>query len=193
MKPSRIIIATAIIMMLSSMLSGCSTEQSSDIKKSVSSDLINIAQQAKKEVTMKLESERDGDTVTVKIVLDNPESKPIISVQSWLSYNPKDLSGNRIEVKNSPFNLMAPYDNTFDENLGLVMIGRSVNTPITTKNIVVAEVVFNVLSDANTFVDIYDYRNDLTGHSSVNMMVNDTPFNILIKPNSPALVVNSKR
>jgi hypothetical protein len=38
-------------------------------------------------------------------------------------------------------------------------------------------------------IDVYDYRENLDGHTSVNVMVEGTPHNILKKPESPALII----
>ncbi|MBU0727734.1 hypothetical protein KKA95_03545 [Patescibacteria group bacterium] len=194
MNPSKILIAAATIILLSSVFSGCgqkAEEFTHEAAKTTSIQLLEQARQVTKEVSLGFETEAKGDQVTVKVLLDNPELKPIISVQTWLSYNPKVLKGDKIEVKTSPFTFTAPYANTFDEERGLVMIGRSNDEPIATKTIVVAEVVFDVIGEGAIMVDAYDYRTDLSGHTSANMMLEGWPYNILIKPESPALIIQN--
>jgi len=191
MKPSKIIIATAALILLSSFLSGCDIFSKSEesVRPSAAEKSIQLARQVKKSVTFKLQAERDKSQVRVKIVLQNPDAKPITSVQSWLTYDPKVLKGSKIDVLSSPFSLTAPYDNTFDPVNGLVMVGRSNPDPVLDKTIPVAEVVFDILQNTTTMVEAYDYREDLSGHISANVMEEGLPYNILIKPESPALVV----
>ena len=192
MQKTKILIAAPMIILISSLFSGCiqrSAEEASIHNAAVKS--LQQVQDVTKEVDLVLVAEREGDQVTVKVILDNPEEKPITSVQSWLSYNTKALEGIKIDFSNSDFLLSAPYENTFDEFFGLVMIGRGTNEAITAKSITVAEVVFDLIADGTTMVDVYDYQTNLTGHASVNMMLDGFPYNILKKPESPALIITN--
>jgi hypothetical protein len=192
MKPANIIIAAATLILLSGLLSGCgeaSQTQGDVAKEAVSLKTIEDGRKVMKDVSMKLTSDKQDKTVTVNVVLDNQNQKPITSVESWLSYDPKTLKGIKIDTSGSLFALTAPYSNTFDAVNGLVMIGRSNNTPVSDQTINVVKVVFELIGDNTTMVDIYDYQNDLTGHASANMMLEDTPYNVLIKPESPALII----
>ena len=192
MKPSKIIIATAILILLSSLLSGCSLVSTNQaVRPSAGEQKIEAIRQVKKSVTMKLLAEREGNQVRVRINLENPERKPVTSVQSWLSYDPRVLTGVKVDATESPFALTAPYDNTFDAVSGVVMVGRSNGIPITDPNITVATVVFTMAQKGVTMVDVYDYKADLSGHASVNIMEQGTPYNILVKPQSPALIIEN--
>ena len=205
MKPKEIVIATEVIILLSSILGGCglieksssddglipvsSEKQAEKPKPQSVNDLVSTARAVTKEVKLILDNEKSDDELKIVIKLDNPNNKPITSVQSWLSYNPEDLKGKEIDTKNSAFSLTAPYSNTFDENNGLMMLGRSNPNPVTDESIIVAKVIFEVLKDTTIAVDAYDYREDLSGHTSVNVLVDGTPYNILIKPESPTLII----
>ena len=190
MKPVNIIIAAATLIIITGLLSGCTlVSKQEPAQKSVAAANIELAAKAKKDVSIRLSADKQGKEVTVKIVLDNPNEKPITSVQSWLSYAPEALKGVKINVVDSPFELTAPYDNTFDSVNGLVMLGRSSGTPVTLKTINVAEVVFELEASTTTMVDFYDYRDDLSGHVSANMLVDGVPYNVLIAPASPALII----
>ncbi len=206
MKPKEIVIATAVIILLSTLLNGCGLIEKStsdDVSASVTAenqvtklkfpeginDLVDTAKAVTKEVKLVLDNEKSRDELRIVIKLDNPNKKPITSVQSWLSYNPDDLKGKEIDTKNSAFSLTAPYNNTFDENNGLMMLGRSNPDPVNDESITVATVIFEVLEDATLAVDAYDYREDLSGHTSVNVLVDGTPYNILVKPDSPTLLI----
>ena len=85
----------------------------------------------------------------------------------------------------------APYDNGFDNEKGLVMIGRASSTKQFKKSLKVATVTFDIISEGTLMIDSYDYRNDLSGHTSANSLIDGKPYNILIKPNSPALAVEN--
>lgn len=197
MKPKDIIIATALILILGSFLSGCklieSKEPSADktIKQAETQQLVKKAAAAKKEVKIVLKAQKEGAKVSVKILLENPKQKPLISVQSWLSYDPAKLQGASINLEGSDFSLMAPYDNTFDKERGLVMLGRANPEPVTKTEVLVAEVVFDIAQNGTAMLDHYDYREDLTGHTSANAMIDNKPYNILIKPESPALIIEN--
>ena len=194
MKPANILIAAAALILFSGLLSGCEdTPQSQEnaTKEPVSLKTIEDGRKLIKDVSIKLTSEKQDKTVTVNVVLDNPNQKPITSVESWLSYDPKTLKGIEIDVSGSQFELIAPYDNTFDAVNGLVMIGRSNNVPVSGQAINIAKVVFELIGDNTTMVDIYDYQNDLTGHISANMMFDGVPYNVLTKPESPALIIEN--
>ncbi|MFC1734453.1 hypothetical protein ACFL6I_29495, partial [candidate division KSB1 bacterium] len=73
----------------------------------------------------------------------------------------------------------------------LVMIGRASPEPIISKDIHVAKVIFDIEKEETTMIDVYDYREDLTGHTSVNAIVDGKPYNILIKPDSPTLIIEN--
>jgi hypothetical protein len=194
MKPTRIIIAAIALILITGLLSGCAlVSKQEPAKKSVTAVNIELARKIAKDVTIKLSSERDGDKITVKIALDNPNGKPVSSVQSWLSYDPDVLEGESINVTDSAFEFTAPYDNTFDGVNGLVMIGRANTKPLTVKTINVAEVVFKVKTEGTTMIDFYDYQNDVSGHTSANMLLDGVPYNILLQPESPALIITNSK
>ncbi len=200
MKPKDILIATALILTLSSLLTGCKLIETQAPAKQATKPappkinlekVVKKALAAKKEVSMIFKSEKSENQVTVTVSLENPKNKPITSIQSWLSFDATKLQGKEINTKNSAFELMAPYDNTFDNENGLVMIGRSNPDSITDSSIQVVEVVFDVIAEGAVMIDAYDYRDDLTGHTSVNTVLDNKPYNILIKPDSPALIIEN--
>lgn len=209
MKTKNILIATGLILILGTFLNGCQLAEKIglELPESISGEkatakkprlpkphveaLVQKAAAAKKEVEMVLKAEKEGAEIKVKITLSNPNQKPVTSVQSWLSFNPAKLQGASIDTSATAFSLMAPYDNTFDNEEGLVMLGRANPESITEKEIVVAEVVFDIAESGTTMIDTYDYRDDLTGHTSVNTVIDGKPYNILIKPESPALIIEN--
>ncbi len=198
MKAKDILIATALILTISSLLTGCKlietqapAEQATKpapLKVSLEK-MVKNAMAAKKEVDMVMTSEKSEGQVTVTITLANPQNKPITSIQSWLSFDATKLQGKEINTTGSAFELMAPYDNTFDNENGLAMIGRSNPDPVTDSTMNVATVVFDVIAEGTVMIEAYDYREDLNGHTSVNTIIEERPYNILKKPDSPALII----
>jgi len=191
MKPANIIIAAATLILLSGLLSGCGTGETpvtADADKTAPVQQIENARKLMKDVSLKLSSEKKDNTVTVSVALDNPNQKPITSTESWFTYNPKNLKGVKVDFTGSPFTLPAPYENTFDAINGLVMIGRSNNTPVSDATINVATITFE-LNGGTAMIDAYDYQNDLSGHVSANMMLDGVPYNVLVPPTSPALII----
>lgn len=183
----KIIIATAIVMAASNFLVGCSPKQ--DVSE-IGVERIAEAQEMKKTVTLSLLQIDDGKDLVLRLVLKNPEKSPITSTQAWLAYNPDLLKGLSIDTKTSAFEMTAPYDNDFDEVAGLVMLGRSTAKAVNDETITVAEIHFSKITDGVAMIEAYDHRQDLTGHTSANMMVDGTPVNILLKPQSPLLIIN---
>lgn len=216
MKPKDIIIATALILTLSSILSGCQLIESNEevsmkpvagvdqqevaTKENTSKKpripkraqaLIQKAEFVKKEVKMVFEKEVENDKVKITVYLENPNKKPITSVQTWLSFNPELIEGLEMVTGDSAFTLPAPYKNGFDNEEGLMMLGRSNPEAITDTKIPVVVATFSVKTKGVAVVDIYDYREDLSGHTSVNTVLQGEPHNILIKPESPAFAVGN--
>jgi len=201
MKPKNIAIAAVLILVFSVLLSSCKMsavlpeeKPATAEKTGASSDaqiqeMVKKAEAVKKEVKMVFEADKTDNQLTVKIKLDNPNQKPITSVQAWLSFDPKILQGKKINTTDSAFALVAPYDNAFDNTNGLVMLGRSNQKPITDKTITVADIVFGLVKNETVMLEVYDYRDDLNGHTSANTIVDGKPYNVLIKPESPALVI----
>ena len=187
MKSIKILIAGAMVMLVTSALTGCASEQSAS---SVGAQRIAEAQEMIKTVTLSLTQIEDEKDIVVRLSLNNPEKKPITSVEAWLAYNPSVLEGGSIDTNNTPFEMVAPYINGFDQAFGLVMLGRSNSEPISDKEITVADIHFKRIGEGAAMIEAYDYRQDLEGHTSANMMVDGTPFNILLKPETPLVIIN---
>ena len=192
MKPKDLIIATALILLLGSLLAGCEVtapKSEKTAKKTAIEEFVLRAVAAKKEVNLVLKADRQAKQIKVTVSLENPNLKPITSVQAWLSYDPAKLQGKSVDAKTSAFDLMAPYDNTFDNQNGLVMLGRASTKPAKEKVVKVAELTFDVAEEGAAMLDAYDYQEDLSGHVSANVLTDGKPFNILVKPDSPLLVI----
>lgn len=205
MKPKDIVIATAMILIAASFLSGCSllsgeqaesrpSAEMTQAQKKPSipkrtAELLKTVQAVQKEVKLKLSVAREVAEAKVKIELENPEKKPVTSTQLWLSFDTKRLQGKTINTDGSAFELPAPLANEFDNENGLVMLGRSNPDPLTDELIYVAEITFDISGEGATALDVYDYRDDLSGHTSVNTVIDNNPYNLLIKPETPALII----
>jgi hypothetical protein len=192
MKAKELVIATALILILGTLVSGCKVVEpgSGKVSKKTSiEEFVMKAVAAKKEVRLALKADRTGNTLKVTVTLENPNLRPITSVQSWLSYDPSMLRGKSVESRGSAFSLTAPYANTFDSESGLVMLGRANPQPVMEKSSVVAVLTFDVVKAGVTTLDAYDYQDDLSGHTSANILADGKPFNVLQKPSSPLLVI----
>lgn len=150
---------------------------------------IQLAQMIQKTVEAKIESQQLSEKVyQLKIILSNPEQKPIVSAQTWLAYNPQDLKILEIDSANSNFELFAPGENEFDQTLWLIKIGRSKQAAqINQSEILVTQLTVEKQTENLTTLDFYNYHEDVTGNTNVNLSQNDQVYNVLIKPNTPAL------
>lgn len=185
MQSLKILIAGAIVLIITNALSGCAPKGISEIGVNRIAD----AQQMKKSVTFDLSKSEGTDDVVVQLKLNNPDNRPLTSVQAWLAYNPDVLRGVSIDTKASEFELQAPYDNDFDSEAGLVMIGRSSAVPVLDSEPLVAEIHFERVGDGAAMIEAYDYKQDLEGHASANIMFDGQPLNLLLKPDSPLLII----
>ena len=186
MNSIKIIVAVTLIVLGSNVLAGCSPQDNSD----VGVKRLEEAQEMKKTVSMSLVEVEGASDITLRLILENPEGKPVTSVQTWLAYNPEVLKGISIDISESDFEFMAPYDNAFDEAMGLMMLGRSSAMPVEAQKIVVADLHFERLAEGVAMIEAFDYQYDLEGHTSANMMQDGDPLNILLKPDSPLLILN---
>ena len=166
------------------------TSSTPSVSTNSSSARIGQAKEVVKSVSLDVSSIEEDGEVIVTISIQNPENKPVTSAQTWLAYNPESLVGKTIDFENSAFELAAPYATEFDPVNGLISIGRSTSMPITDSVIEVAKVIFEKTAEGATMLDVYDYRPDLSGHFSVNMMLEGTPYNILKNPDTPVLIIN---
>lgn len=135
-----------------------------------------------------------GNEVSVDIVLKNPNQEKVISVRSWLTYDPALLEAVNIDTSASEFSLSAPGEDTISVGEGRVKIGRSnISGGSSTLETVVATVSFRVIatSGANSTIGFYDYQVSELGHTSVNIIDAGFPLNILSKaPQSIQLSLN---
>ncbi|MDH5597468.1 MAG: hypothetical protein OEY44_05140 [Candidatus Peregrinibacteria bacterium] len=185
MKTFKILLAALIVLGIANVLTACSPNGAS----SVGMERIEVAQVYRKTVELGLREVNSEDGLTLEIVVSNPEGKALSSAQVWLAYNPDQLKGLKLDTSDSAFELMAPYENDFDEELGLVMLGRSTESAISDTEIVLARVSFERLTDGSAMIDAYDYQLDLSGHTSVNTLVEGEPVNVLLQPESPLYVI----
>jgi hypothetical protein len=122
-----------------------------------------------------------GDEFDVQIVVKNAGAQNIISVRSWLNYDTNALEGVSIDTQGSPFTLSAPGEDEFDAQ-GHVKVGRS-NISGGFKDVegVVATVKFKVktANPMTATISAYDYQVTELGHTSVNIIEEGFPANIL--------------
>lgn len=189
MKTFKIFLAAIVIMLASNLLSGCSTSEISMEELSrLSMARIEAAREHRKSVQIMLEKVPAQKGLVLDLKLFNPENKPLNSAEMWLAYNPAHLKGAKFQANESAFDLTAPYVNGFDQDAGLFKFGRATANSISDSTITLGRLYFEKLAHETSFLDAYDYVHDLSGHHSVNMMVDGEPVNILMKPASPLFV-----
>ncbi len=148
--------------------------------------LIPVSTFAKSDASLKITTDLTelsmGDEFDVHVDLDNPSAQSIVSVRSWLSYNPDFLEAVSIDTKDSPFTLSAPGEFEIDRDQGLIKLGRS-NVSGGYKQIEskIATVHFKVKTAyaVDALIEVYDYQNSELGHTSVNIIDQAFPMNIL--------------
>jgi hypothetical protein len=125
-----------------------------------------------------------GQEFTVDIVLKNPSKQNVISVRSWLNYDPMALQATALDTKDSVFNLAAPGEDDISASEGKIKIGRSnISGGVSDTEVKVATVHFQVQSAVagKTTLSFYDYQVSELGHTSVNIIDQGFPLNILGK------------
>lgn len=121
---------------------------------------------------------------TVDVVLKNPSAQNVISVRSWLTYDPMVLEAVAIDTSASLFNLAAPGEDTISAAEGRVKIGRSnISGGVADAETKVAVVQFKVKAAyaGKTTISFYDYQVSELGHTSANIIDQGFPLNILGK------------
>ncbi len=191
MAPHKTMIATVLLFGAISLLGGCSSQEAAEQAQAPSEGLklAAVSEQAERDVALELKSSREGDEITIVVTLDNPNNKPITSVQTWLSYDPSALEGVAISDEGSAFEFAAPYEQDFDQISGVAKVGRSSSVPVTDNSIDVATINFKATAEGTTFVDAFDYQTTLSGHTSANVVVDGDAYNVMLKPESPALII----
>ncbi len=125
---------------------------------------------------------QNGDEFTVDIVLKNPSQQSVISVRSWLTYDPAKVQAVNIDSSDSSFTLAAPGEDQISHEEGRVKIGRSnITGGVTESETTVATVRFKVLEayESTAAIGFYDYQSSELGHTSVNIIEEGFPSNIL--------------
>ncbi|MBU1017597.1 hypothetical protein KKA33_01055 [Patescibacteria group bacterium] len=138
---------------------------------------------------------KTGDEFTVDIVLKNPSQQSVISARSWLTYDSSRLEAVNIDSSASSFTLSAPGEDQVSHGEGRVKIGRSnIAGGVKETETKVAVVRFKVLEsyEFTTTISFYDYQVSELGHTSVNIIDQGFPANILSKaPDSIQIKLNS--
>lgn len=123
-----------------------------------------------------------GDEFDVDVVLKNPGLQNVISVRSWLEYNANVLEAVSVNTDTSPFTLSAPGETEISKDEGFVKLGRSnISGGYAQAEAKVATVHFKVITPyaIKTLIEPYDYQVTELGHTSVNIVDQAFPINIL--------------
>ena len=139
---------------------------------------------AELELKSSVSEANQNEEFTVDVVLKNPVLQSVISVRSWLSYDQSALEALNIDTSTSAFTLTAPGEDAVSAGEGRVKIGRSnITGGFNEAETTVATVRFRVLAahEVNTTISFYDYQVTELGHTSVNIIDQGFPLNILSK------------
>lgn len=135
-----------------------------------------------------------GEEFSVDIYIKNPSQQKIISAQTWLEYDKAKLEVVKIDTSNSAFDFVAPGENQFDQTKGLIKIGRSsIGTQTNVPELFVANISFKVITkyQGKAVLKFYDYQLSESGHTSVRVMEDNFPVNVLENaPKAFAISVN---
>ncbi|MBN2306613.1 fibronectin type III domain-containing protein [Candidatus Peregrinibacteria bacterium] len=144
------------------------------------------------EITSVTTEARVGDEFDVQVTLKNPGLQNVVSVRSWLDYNEKVIEAISINTEDSPFTLSAPGETEVSKDQGLVKLGRSnISGGYAQAEAKVATVRFKVITPyaIATVIEAYDYQISELGHTSVNIVEDAFPMNIL-SGEPEALIIN---
>ncbi len=139
---------------------------------------------------------KQDDEIIVEIHLLNPSQQKIISTETWLTYDPKKLTGLKIDNADSKFDLITPGENEFVPDQNVVRIGRGNTTGgIDEPKVKVAAIHFKVIATKGsdtTELKFYDFQPNELGHTNVNIISGGLPFNVLAPaaPEPIRLVLN---
>ncbi|MBU0727735.1 fibronectin type III domain-containing protein [Patescibacteria group bacterium] len=135
-----------------------------------------------------------GQEFDVDVYMKNPGAQNVISVRSWLKYDPSALEGVSITTSDSDFTLSAPGEDNFSSSEGYVKIGRSnISGGVSATEMIVAKVRFKVktATGMTTEISSHDYQVTELGHTSINIIEDGFPVNILSeKPDSVTITLN---
>ncbi len=134
---------------------------------------------------------KTGEEFTVDVMVKNPNGISLISARAWLQYDSSLLEGVSVDTKESAFTLSAPGEDGFDAAQGYVMIGRSNITGGSKEpEAKLATVRFRVKTQGAVVATLkpYDYQITELGHTSVNIIEQGFPVNVLSKEPETLLI-----
>lgn len=185
MKPIKIILAAAVIIVTSSYLTACSAQEQELSQDGI--QRIMAANDIEKSVELIVREVPDEDEFVVELLLKNPEKKPITSAETWITYPPEKLLGTSIDSNETVFELAAPDSNQFNHESGIVQIGRATASPVNDELIALGHIHFDKKKNDSVMLDAF------LSHTSVNILVDEKVVDVLVNPASPLLatMVNS--
>jgi hypothetical protein len=158
-------------------------EISENHEESILKNLVIQEQENAKKIAAGLEIQKiseDEKSLVVQVILHNPNQEKIQSIQSWITYPEKILTGEKISLLSSDiFDLVAPGEQNFDVEKGLVKIGISVGGKAerTNTQLAIAQIEFEKKSDSPFLLEFFDISQ--TGHTRVMSMTQTGVRNIL--------------
>lgn len=193
MKQSLIYIVAALVLLSSCGRTNPVVSQNNGNSTSLQ-QMIEQQKEQEKTTSLTLQTEKTtlqgGDMFVVHVVLDNPKNEEIDSVRSWLTFDPTKVQVVALDETKSDFDLAMSDEKMFDNQKGIIAIGRSSTNIKKASSLIVMDISFQTLSltsEAITAIDFYNYTPDTNGHTGVYHLVGDTPYNILKEPQNTSL------
>lgn len=126
---------------------------------------------------------KNGDEIKVTIWLLNPSAQNLVSAQTWLTYDATRFTGRRIDFSESDFDLQTPGEDKFVPKQNLVRLGRGSTQDggVTKTKVKMADIYFKVNSSKSgkAYFNWYDFQTSELGHTSVNIMEEGLPVNLI--------------
>jgi len=180
---------SSVFIALILLLCGCSKANELPLEAALSSNNVAPAQhlealrQIRPSVEFNFVARQEAGQTIVELWLENPEQKQLYSAEAWLSFNPGHLKFKDVRYSQS-FALPAPYTAPLDPQQGLLRLGAATLEPVDDFRIKFAELVLEKQKGA-TFIDFFDPER----RASANTMLSGTPYDLLERTESPALVL----
>lgn len=135
---------------------------------------------------------QSGKDFAVRVTLANSDHGSIDSVRSWLSFDPSKLQVVKLDDTTSDFELSIPQEHDFDNQQGLISLGRSLLKKEHGDTITVQTIIFSVQPGqkaGRTAIDFFDFNETNESHAAVYRVVGARSENILKKPELPGLLL----
>ncbi len=177
---------------------GIEGTSSESIHRSALPQMIKAEQAKNRKASLSLNTDtqklKSNQTFWVNVELTLPENGTVDSVRSWLSFDASKLEvvGFHPDDSKNDFELSAPQEHDFDNEQGVVRIGKSLLRPQHTSPVLVERIQLKVKPVAalsSSTIDFFDFQEHAEAHTTATRVLGNTIYPILEKPVSPGLLL----